>query len=336
MGEEVDSRKAEQLESLLDHTEDYIGRLDRDKRHLYVNRALCDAVGLERGQYIGKTIEELGFSEELSGKWNEAIDEVFRTGETVRIEFPFPGLGGERYLQCNIVPETLRDGSIETVAAVSRDITEKKLIERDLLRALKSKEILMEEMNHRIKNNLALISSLLRLKSSGSGSDLTDVQRQIDAIRFVHEELFQSETVSQIRFADYVRKLVSTVFSSFAGMRIEVEYDIVDITLPTKTAVPLGLLINEVAVNALKHGFKGEEAARFSVTMREMDRKYVLTLANSGAPLPAEIDFDEPKTLGLRLITALVVQLEGELELEREPSPVFTITFPKPSPPLPR
>jgi PAS domain S-box-containing protein len=334
----MDSRKAEQLESLLDHAEDFIGRLDRNKRHLYVNQALCDAVGIPREEYIGKTIEELGFPKELSGKWNKAVDEVFRTGKTVRIEFPFPGPGGERYLQSSIVPETLIDGSIESVAAVSRDITEKKLAERDLVRALEIKETLMQEMNHRIKNNLALISSLLRLKGStpGIGSDLADVQRQIDAIRFVHEGLYQSGTITQIRVSEYIRKLLSTVFSSFSGSRVDIEYDIKDVSLPTKTAVPLGLLINEVAVNALKHAFSPREPARFSVAMREGKGEYVVNLANSGAPFPGEVDLDEPKTLGLRLITALVKQLGGTLELEREPSPKYTITFPKPpGPPVP-
>jgi two-component sensor histidine kinase len=104
-----------------------------------------------------------------------------------------------------------------------------------------------------------------------------------------------------------------------------------DISIRTKAAVPIGLIINETATNAIKHGFTGEEDARFSVTMEAdaEERNYVLTISNTGQPLPEDVDIKNPQTLGLQLIQALVSQLQGTLAVERRPNPTFTIRFPK-------
>lgn len=100
--------------------------------------------------------------------------------------------------------------------------------------------------------------------------------------------------------------------------------------LPTKTAIPLGLIINELATNAVKHGFDPGERARFTLSLEqdESGSRYTLTVSNSGNPFPPDIDIREAQTLGLRLITALAGQLNGTIELEREPETTFLITFP--------
>ena len=102
------------------------------------------------------------------------------------------------------------------------------------------------------------------------------------------------------------------------------------ISLPTRTAIPLGFIVNEIATNAVKHGFTDNEEPRFKIdlTTDKADNCTVVTLANTGKPFPEDIDLDNPETLGLQLITALVDQLHGTLELQRKPHPVFTITFP--------
>jgi PAS domain S-box-containing protein len=120
--------KSNQLDTLLDNAEDFIGRLDRNRAHLYVNSALCNAVGIPFEEYVGKTIEELGYPPELSQKWNEAVDSVFESGKPARIEFPFPGADADRVLDCRIVPELVHNGDVHTVVAISRDITERKKV----------------------------------------------------------------------------------------------------------------------------------------------------------------------------------------------------------------
>ena len=121
--------KSSQLDTLLDNAEDLIGRLDRNKTHLYVNQALCEAMGISCEEYLGKRIEDLGGPPELTQKWNDAVGRVFETGEPVQIEFTLPTEEGEIVLDCKIVPELVENGEVKTVIAISRDITERKKAE---------------------------------------------------------------------------------------------------------------------------------------------------------------------------------------------------------------
>jgi two-component sensor histidine kinase len=188
----------------------------------------------------------------------------------------------------------------------------------------------MRELNHRIKNNLIMVQSLIRLKDSALGDavDLSDISSRIDAIRIVHEKLHRAKEIAHIDLREYIKELLSTVFS-LSRRRVETEYNISDISIPARTAIPIGLIVNEIATNAIKHGFN-EEEARLTVDLREdtSENKYILEVSNTGRPFPAGINFDNPATLGLQLISGLVQQLDGSIELQREPHPVFTIRFP--------
>jgi PAS domain S-box-containing protein len=196
----------------------------------------------------------------------------------------------------------------------------------------KQKDYLMKELNHRVKNNLSMVSSLIKLKNSALGGDvdLSDLDNRINAIRLVHEKLYQTEDISHINFKEYIHELNENVFS-LSKRHIEIEEHIDDISLSTRTAIPLGLIANELATNAMKYGFTNGEEAVFSVnlTADKNRNQYVLTISNTGKPFPKGVALDNPETLGLRLITALVQQLRGTIELRRDPYPVFTIRFPK-------
>src|SRR6056297_99830 len=199
-------------------------------------------------------------------------------------------------------------------------------------RKIEKQEMLMKENNHRIKNNLAIITSLINLKDSALGDevDLSDIYRQIDAIRIVHEKLYLSDEIIYINLKDYFTDLLNSIFLSLTNQHVTLQSKIEPIKVRTKTAVSLGLVINEVATNAIKYGFAGENEARFAIEMSEdkNNSHYVLTLSNTGVPFPENIDLDNPATLGLRLIKNLVAQIDGTLELRKQPNPKFTIKFP--------
>lgn len=205
------------------------------------------------------------------------------------------------------------------------DITERRKAERE-------KDFLMKELNHRVKNNLIMISSLINLKDSALGDeiDLSDISRQIDAIRIVHEKLNQSEEIVHIDVKDYVQHLLETIFSSMTRNNITIENTIDELCITTRKAIPLGLLINELATNAIKYGFPQDEEARFSIDMKKDDSQgqYILTVTNTGNPFPEDVDLKNPQTIGMQLVAALVEQLEGSVELQRKPYPTFTIEFP--------
>jgi len=201
-----------------------------------------------------------------------------------------------------------------------------------LKRTIEEKDELMRELNHRIKNNLAMVGSLIRLKDDelGESADLSDIHHQMDAIRLIHEKLYQNEEISRIAVRDYLEDLIRSVFSTFSSKPVTVDSSIEDTYLNSKTAMYVGLLVNEAATNAIKHGFNSKEEARFSIrlTQDKSKRMYTLVLSNTGNPFPEEIDPEHPESLGLQIISTLVKQLEGILILEKHPHPVYTITFP--------
>ena len=213
-----------------------------------------------------------------------------------------------------------------------REISEQKKKEKQLKKTIQEKDYLMRELNHRVKNNLFMVSSLISLKNSSLGDkiDLSDIISQIDAIRIVHEKLlYQSEDITSINLREYIQELLSTVFS-LSKKQIKVKKNIENVSIRTGSAIPIGLIINEIATNAMKHSFVDNSEYIFTVKLVEDKSKnqYLLSISNSGKPFPENIDFDNPETLGLRLISALISQLDGTIDIERSPHPVFTIRFP--------
>lgn len=212
----------------------------------------------------------------------------------------------------------------ERTAELQEEIAQRKKSEEE-------KIILMRELNHRVKNNLSMISSLINLKNESIGTkvDLSDISHQIDAICIIHEKLYKTDKITHIEMNNYIESLLETIFS-FTDSQVTVTQNIQQIELTTKRAVPLGLLVNEVATNAIKYGFIGEQEAIFEVDMR-VDKEnscYILELSNNGRPFPDDVSLNNPETLGLRLIVSLVNQLQGTIELQRHPHTLFTIRFP--------
>jgi two-component sensor histidine kinase len=176
-----------------------------------------------------------------------------------------------------------------------------------------------------------MTTSLIHLKDAAVGKDvdLSDLAGQVDAIRLIHEKLHQKEDISRIDMRPYIHELLDSVFA-FSPNRVRIKDNVQDISMQTRTAIPLGLIINELATNALKHGFLPEEEAEFFLSL-EKDRKtgcFFLTVSNSGAAFPEDVELDNPETLGLQLITALTDQLNGTVELQRTPRTRFILTFP--------
>ncbi len=213
-----------------------------------------------------------------------------------------------------------------------QEIAERVQIGDQLRATLKDKEFLMQELNHRVKNNLTLITSLISLKSSKDNDEpyLKDIQNQIDAIRIVHEQLYTREDVSSINLRDYFPDLLNTIFSSFTKLPVTIESDIQNISLKTGKAVSLGLILNEIATNAIKHGFEPGLEARFTVKMKKEENtgRYILIISNTGNLFPEDVELSKTDTMGMQLIYVLVEQLNGSVELQRAPVTTYIITFP--------
>ncbi|MFW6208764.1 MAG: PAS domain S-box protein [Spirochaetota bacterium] len=213
-----------------------------------------------------------------------------------------------------------------------RDITDSKATEDELNRTIRQKEFLLKELNHRVKNNLAMVSSLLSLKDTALGNtvDLSDLKHRVDTIRIIHEKLNYSEDYATVQLREYIQDVLESIFSSFTDRQVQIQNKVEEIDVSTKIAIPLGLIANEIATNAMKYGFPEGERPVFTVDFQQHpeEHSYTFILSNSGAEFPEDIDIATSETLGLKLVSTLVLQLQGSINLQRSPHPVFTIDFP--------
>ncbi|WP_286242037.1 sensor histidine kinase [Methanobacterium ferruginis] len=225
------------------------------------------------------------------------------------------------------------EGELEAFVGVGRDITERKLAEDRIMKSLKEKELLLREVHHRVKNNLQIISTLLSLQSSQIEEEqVIDLYRQsqnrILSIALIHENLYQSEDLTNINFANYVKNLVDDLFHSYGvnSENIHIKLNIKDIIMGIETAIPCGLIINELISNTLKHAFP-EGKGEIDVELSEKNAgKYLLKVKDSGKAFPKGFDIDKTDTLGMKLISSLVSQLDGEMVLDKD-NKEFKIEF---------
>jgi PAS domain S-box-containing protein len=213
------------------------------------------------------------------------------------------------------------------------DITERKNAENLLKASLKEKELLLREIHHRVKNSLQIISSLLSLQSEEI-DDLEIIERynesenRIHTIALIHESLYNSSDISEINFHDYVENLVENIMNSYNvdSRKITSTLDLDDYELGIETAIPLGLIINELVSNAIKHAFK-DQNGNILLKLTRTDDVYELIIADNGNGLKKDFDIENEKSLGFMLVNALVKQLEGEIEVVIDNGSVFKIRF---------
>ncbi len=230
------------------------------------------------------------------------------------------------------------------VVIAYNDITERKKAEEELQHSLKEKETLLREVHHRVKNNLAAIISLLDLRcnlltDASIISIFAEISSRIKAMALVHEMLYQSDNLSQIDFQDYLESLVRHLRGSFDPHgAIRFNLAATGIWMNIDTAIPCGLIINELVINALKYAFPPDRlhlpaSGDIAITVVRDDNGYTLTVADNGMGLPADLDWRTTRTLGLRLVRMLGQhQLQGTLTLDHTAGTRFTLVFNSHSP----
>jgi PAS domain S-box-containing protein len=220
---------------------------------------------------------------------------------------------------------------------VAFDITEAKRAEELVRASLREKELLLKEIHHRVKNNLQITSSLLRLQvarvpEEGARQVLRESQDRIRSIALVHEMLYRSQDLSRVNFTDYVKALLQQLFRSYSvdTRRIARRLEVGPVDLGINAAVPCGLILNELVANALKHAFP--EGRRGSILVRLSASEGVcrLVVRDDGIGFPPQIDFRQTETLGLQLVKTLADQLDGRVELNSDAGTEFVVTFPLP------
>ncbi|MBM4241991.1 MAG: PAS domain S-box protein, partial [Euryarchaeota archaeon] len=214
------------------------------------------------------------------------------------------------------------------------DITERKRAENQIKASLKEKESLLAEIHHRVKNNMQIISSLLSLQSRYIKDErdleiFRDSQSRVKSMSMIHEKLYQSIDFAHINFAEYILSLTLELSSTYKvdRTRIKIETNVEDVKLNIENAVPLGLIVNELLTNSIKHAFPEGHKGIINIELRSEDSEYELIISDDGVGLPEDIDLRKTDTLGLQLINRLVEQLDGTIELDKSRGTEFKVKF---------
>ncbi len=221
------------------------------------------------------------------------------------------------------------------IVGTEQDITEHKIAEEKIKSSLKEKEMLLQEIHHRVKNNLQVISSLLRLQSrfikdQNSIDIFKETQNRVRSIAILHEKLYQSDNLAKIKIDEYVKILAEDLmyFYELEESNINMILDIDDVSLNIETAIPCGLLINEMVANSLKYAFPNQKNGEIKIELHSNNEdQFNLTVGDNGVGIPEEIDPEKAETFGMQLIKYLTKQLKGTIELDNNNGTKYQLKF---------
>lgn len=320
----------------LESAPDAVVVIDREGTIVIVNTLTEKMFGYTREELLGQPVEMLvperyrkvhtehrdGYSQHPKTRPMGAGQNLFGRRKD-RSEFP---------VEISLSPVETEGGTL--VTSIIRDITQRKRAEEQIQASLREKEVLLKEIHHRVKNNLQVTSSLLKLQS-GYIQDaqalemFAESQNRIRSMALVHEKLYQSSDLSRINFAEYVESLGTLLFRSYGidKRQIILEVQAGSILLSVESAVPCGLIVNELLSNSLKHAFPDGRRGTIRVALAREQQQLLLTVTDDGVGLPAALDVEKTETLGLQLVRTLAHQLDGTVQVERRGRTQFTIAF---------
>ncbi len=305
--------------------------LDHDKNIVTINDATIELLGYEKKDIIGKSVKYL-FADNSLENAGKLFDS--NSNSIINFETRLKSKYGE------IIPVLLSksvikndDGNIMGIVCIGSNIVEIKHAEDKIKASLNEKDILLRELHHRVKNNLQIILSLINLQSNGikNKEDLEifrESQSRVKSLAIIHEKLYRSEDFANINFEEYIESLVNYLLSYYSADSIEVIIDVKkDIILNMDTAVPCGLIINELVTNAIKHAFNESKSGQINITLKSDNGCFTLIVSDNGEGIPPEVDLDNPQKLGLQLVKSLTDQLEGKIEYNGSKNTEFKIQF---------
>lgn len=334
----------QRLAAILEATPDFVATTDRTGKVTFLNRAARAAIGLGEEEETGDAkifdyhpqwTRELLRHEAipvalLGGSWRGETALLDRDGVEVPVS------------QIVLAHKDAR-GHVEFFSTVIRDMSEQKAVAESMQASLAEKEILLREIHHRVKNNMQIVSSLLQLQSSyvkdrEALAVFEECRERIRSMALIHEHLYQSNDLAKINFREYLRNLLAMVFSAHrtSSMRVDTRLHVDEISLDLDTAIPVGLIVNELVTNSLKYAFTNRESGVLSVELRNGNGngegragRCTLTVCDNGVGFQGDASCTTVSTLGLRLVGLLARQIGGEVECSCENGTEFRVHFRK-------
>jgi PAS domain S-box-containing protein len=324
--------------SLYEATSDAVMLLD-EKGFFDCNRATLKMFGCnDQKQFCGKHPMEFSPSFQPGGEDSislakQQINRALETGSN-RFEWVHQRLDNSTF-PAEVLLSAMEIDSKKVLQAVVRDITERKRDEEEIKASLAEKEVLLKEIHHRVKNNLQVISSLLRLQSRYIQDRqiiemLKESQNRVRSMALVHEQLYHSKNLSRINFSEYIHNLATNLFQAYEVNKngVKLNISVATIYLNIDIAVNCGLIINELVSNSLKYAFvDNSKQGNIHIQCLIENQQFRLSVSDNGIGFPMDLDFRNSGSLGLRLVCSLVNQLRGNIDLNKNNGTTFTITF---------
>jgi two-component sensor histidine kinase len=324
----------EKLSIVASRTDNAVLIADPDGNIEWVNDGFTHLFNIPKENLLNKKLSEINVYSNIEKEISEA-----KSSRHSRIfESNVNSLFDDNvWISSTLTPIYDEFNALKKLVVVDTDITTSKKMQKQIESSLKEKDILLKEIHHRVKNNLQIIISLLNLQSGyikdeASLKAVKEGQSRVRSMALVHEKFYQSDKVSEIDFAEYIQKLCHFIYQTYGDKtdRIEVKVKGDNVELDMDTAMPCGLLINEIVSNSYKYAFPGQNKGTITIELRKLNGKMSLMINDNGVGFPENFNFENSESLGMQLIQALTSQLDGELKVLRENGATFEVIFPYP------
>lgn len=301
-----------------------------------VNPAHYQLLGYTISELAFLTFDDISYPDDLLHNLDYLQQFKFGEFDSFCMEKRFIKKNGE-LVQTNITVSILPDqhGRPKFSLAMIEDISERRQAEDKIKASLLEKETLLQEIHHRVKNNLQIISSLLRLQARQFHDHLAleifkESQNRVQAMALIHEKLYQSSSLAKIDCQEYITTLVHELFRSYQAYKQDITFlvKVKQSSLSIALATPFGLIINELVFNSLKYAFIEMLGGQVFISLEEKNQgQFILIISDNGKGLPKSLDFRKTKTLGLQLVCRLTKQINGTIELIQSQGTTFKIVF---------
>ncbi len=316
------------LKLVLDSISDCIVELSPEYRIVAVNNSVLGFLRKERREILAKNLLT-----EVHPLWKQNLEEYLDQIKDRKNPSHIELFREKEYY--SVKAEYLESSNGDSIVVIISDISLQKQREENLKDKVNEKELMVKEVYHRVKNNLAIVSSIINLQMSDTSSEteievLNDLRSRIDSISMVHSKLFKGKDLNRINLDDYLTDLVGHLIDSLIhdNKRISAEISLGDINIDVNKAVPLGIVMTELTTNAIKYAFKDMESGVITISYKIKGDEIEIIFSDNGNGLPDDFSLETAESLGVNLVLSLVMQLEGTINFENDKGARFIINLP--------
>lgn len=325
------------LQATLDAVPDLLFEIGLDGKYLDYHSPHTDLLAQAPEILLRSTVYQV-LAPDAATACMTAVQEAHQHGQSRGQQFQLQLPQGLRWFELSVARMQVEQGQAPRCIVLSRDITQRKLSEVALQQSLRDKDALLKEVHHRVKNNLQVVVSLLRLEAGRSSQPdtravLQDMQGRIRSMAMLHESLYRSGTLAWIDLGAYLQQLAVQIFraqTTQTGL-VQLRLNLASVQAGMDQAIPLGLLVNELISNCLKHGFVDGRSGEVSIELQPLDhaQAWRLRVSDTGVGLPANFEEKRQQSLGLQLIGDLSKQVGGQLQVQSgsQAGASFMVTF---------